>query len=59
MMGSANVVDLDAHPQHKITFTKPLLVGETEISQAQYKKVMNLSNPSSVKDDANPVEQLT
>ncbi|OGU57304.1 MAG: hypothetical protein A2X64_06220 [Ignavibacteria bacterium GWF2_33_9] len=59
MMGSANIIDLDAYPQHKVTFTKPLLVGETEISQAQYKKVMNLSNPSSIKDDGNPVEQLT
>ncbi|OGU57305.1 MAG: hypothetical protein A2X64_06225 [Ignavibacteria bacterium GWF2_33_9] len=58
MMGSPNSEDGDAYPQHKVTFTKPLLVGKTEISQAQYKKVMNSLNPSYVVDDDNPVEQV-
>jgi formylglycine-generating enzyme required for sulfatase activity len=49
----------DCYPQHQVTLTKAILVGITEVTQAQYKKVMDLSNPSSIKDDANPVEQLT
>lgn len=59
MMGHSNPLMEDAYPQHKVTFTKPLLVAKTEISQAQYKKVMNQLNPSRILDDNNPVEQLT
>ncbi len=49
----------DCSPQHKVTLTKDFYVSETEITQAQYKKVMNLSNPSKDVDDKNPVEQVT
>lgn len=58
MMGHPNPLKEDAYPEHKVTFTKPLLVAKTEITQAQYKKVMNQLNPSVVKDDNNPVEQI-
>lgn len=59
MMGSSNPNAGDSYPQHKVTLTKPILVGKTEVTQAQYKKVMNQLNPSRIKDDNNPVEQLT
>jgi formylglycine-generating enzyme required for sulfatase activity len=58
MMGHPDPLKEDAYPQHKVTFTKPLLVAKTEITQAQYKKIMNQLNPSQVVDDNNPVEQL-
>ncbi|MEN6295141.1 MAG: IPT/TIG domain-containing protein [Chloroherpetonaceae bacterium] len=49
----------DCYPKHQVTISKNFYVSKTEISQAQYKKVMNQSNPSSIKDDDNPVERLT
>jgi formylglycine-generating enzyme required for sulfatase activity len=49
----------DAFPSHRVYLTNALQVAKTEISQAQYKKVMSQSNPSAIKDDNNPVEQLT
>jgi formylglycine-generating enzyme required for sulfatase activity len=59
MMGSSSVQDQDAYPSHKITFTKPLMVGKYEVSQSAYRKVMSQANPSRIKDDNNPVEQVT
>lgn len=59
MMGSADSKDEDAYPQIKVTITKNFYVSETEITQAQYKKVMNLKNPSKVVGDDYPVEQVT
>ncbi|MCE5305639.1 SUMF1/EgtB/PvdO family nonheme iron enzyme, partial [bacterium] len=49
----------DCYPKHQVTISKNFYVSKTEISQVQYKKVMNQSNPSSIKDDKNPVERLT
>lgn len=59
MMGSSDPKAGDSYPQHKVTLSKTILVGKTEVTQAQYKKVMNQLNPSRIKDDNNPVEQLT
>jgi formylglycine-generating enzyme required for sulfatase activity len=59
LMGHPDPLKDDAYPQHKVTFTKPLLVAKTEINQSQYKKVMNQLNPSRYVDNDNPVEQLT
>ena len=49
----------DCYPQRNVTLTKDFYVSETEVTQTQYKKVMNLSNPSKDIDDQNPVEQVT
>lgn len=59
LMGNSDPASGDAYPQHKVIFTKSLLVSKTEITQAQYKKVMNYKNPSRILDDKNPVEQVT
>lgn len=59
MMGSSDPKDGDAYPQMKVTISKDFYVSETEITQAQYKKVMNQKNPSRVQGDDYPVEQVT
>jgi len=59
MMGSADPKDGDAYPQMKVTISKDFYVSETEITQAQYKKVMNQKNPSRIQGDDYPVEQVT
>lgn len=59
MMGSDDPKDGDAYPQMKVTISKDFYVSETEITQAQYKKVMNQKNPSKVMGDDYPVEQVT
>jgi len=41
--------------QHKVTLTKDFYIGETEVTQAQWKKVMG-NNPSDFKGDNRPVE---
>lgn len=58
MMGSSDPKDGDAYPQMKVTISKNFYVSETEITQAQYKKVMNQKNPSKVVGDDYPVEQV-
>ena len=59
MMGSSDEKDGDAFPQMKVTISKNFYVSETEITQTQYKKVMNQKNPSKVVGDDYPVEQVT
>ncbi len=59
MMGSSDPKDGDAYPQMKVTISKDFYVSETEITQAQYKKVMNQKNPSRIQGDDYPVEQVT
>lgn len=59
LMGNPDPQAGDSYPQHKVNITKPFLVGKYEVTQAQFKKVMNQLNPSRIKDDKNPVEQLT
>lgn len=58
MMGSSDSKDGDAYPQMKVTITKNFYVSASEITQAQYKKVMNQKNPSKVEGDDYPVEQV-
>lgn len=58
MMGSSDSKDGDAYPQMKVTISKNFYVSQTEITQAQYKKVMNQKNPSKVVGDDYPVEQV-
>lgn len=33
----------DEHPQHKVTLTRPLLIGRTEVTRRQYKEIMGIS----------------
>ncbi|MFA4987483.1 MAG: SUMF1/EgtB/PvdO family nonheme iron enzyme, partial [Candidatus Brocadiia bacterium] len=54
MMGSEKGEN-DEMPVHKVTITKPFLMGETEVTQAQYRAVMNAS-PGNLKGDDLPVE---
>ena len=50
--------DSDAKPAHKVTITKDFYIGQTEVTQALWKAVMG-SNPSDIKGDNLPVEQVT
>jgi formylglycine-generating enzyme required for sulfatase activity len=47
----------DEYPQHKVILTKGFWMAETEVTQAQYKAIMN-TNPSRFKGDNNPVEKV-
>ena len=65
MMGSENG-DSDEKPVHQVTLTKPYYLGETEVTQAQWRAVMHgekstdnsrdLTNPSHFQGDNRPVE---
>jgi len=49
----------DERPQHQVTFTRPLLVEATEVTQFEYNAIMN-SRPSSHHDcDDCPVEMIS
>jgi len=43
---------------HKVTLTKPFLLGQHEVTQEQYEKVMG-TNPSKFKGKQNPVEGVS
>lgn len=45
-------------PQLEVTLTKPIWIGVTEVTQAQY-RVVTGSNPSSVQGDALPVHDVS
>ena len=45
-------------PARTVTITKPLLIGKTEVTQKQWKDVMNGKNPSAFKGDNLPVESV-
>lgn len=57
MMGS-NDGDDDEKPVHQVTLTKGFWMAETEVTQAQWKSVMEY-NPSEHKGDNLPVESVT
>ncbi|MDR2964525.1 MAG: formylglycine-generating enzyme family protein [Treponema sp.] len=44
--------------QHSVTLTKGYYMGVYQVTQAQYKAVMNGSNPSYFKGDSRPVESV-
>lgn len=44
--------------QHAVAITKPFYIGVFEVTQKQYKNVMNNVNPSNYKDDYHPVEKV-
>jgi formylglycine-generating enzyme required for sulfatase activity len=48
----------DEGPQHEVTISKPLYMGATEVTQAQYEAVMG-TNPSKFKGPTNPVEMVS
>ena len=45
--------------QHAVAITRPFYIGVFEITQKQYKNVMNNADPSKYKGDCRPVEQVT
>jgi formylglycine-generating enzyme required for sulfatase activity len=45
-------------PQHRVTIGKPFAVGKYEVTQAEWRSVMN-TNPSRFKGDRNPVERTS
>jgi len=45
-------------PRHRVVIGKPFYMGVTEVTQAQYERVMG-RNPSKVKSPGNPVEEVT
>ena len=57
MMGSENG-ESDEKPVHRVTLTKPYYLGETEVTQAQWRAVMG-NNPSYFQGDDRPVEQVS
>ncbi len=60
-MGDDNNSEFDNKPAHKVTFPKAFLMSETEITQKQWKTMMDNSNPSHQPDtgDLKPVQQVT
>ncbi len=46
-------------PAHNVTISNDFYISKSEISQEQFKYIMDQSNPSKIKNDKNPVEQLT
>ena len=44
--------------EHQVTLTKPYYLGETEVTQAQWRAVMG-NNPSRFQGDSRPVEQVS
>ncbi|MFA4987330.1 MAG: SUMF1/EgtB/PvdO family nonheme iron enzyme [Candidatus Brocadiia bacterium] len=57
LMGSLNG-EPDEKIVHRVNITKPFLIGETEVTQAQYRAVMK-ANPSCYKGDNLPVDQAS
>ena len=58
MMGSENGGDSDEKTVHRVTLTKPYYLGETEVTQAQWRAVMG-NNPSLFQGDSRPVEKVS
>lgn len=54
----ATTGNLDETPEHSVTLSEPFWLARTEVTQAQYRKIMN-HNPSDFKDDLNPVEKVS
>jgi formylglycine-generating enzyme required for sulfatase activity/tRNA A-37 threonylcarbamoyl transferase component Bud32 len=48
----------DESPQHRVTLSKGFWMGKTEVTQAQWERVMG-SNPSNFKGDTLPVETVS
>ena len=57
MMGSENW-GADEKPVHQVTLTQAYYLGETEVTQAQWRAVMG-NNPSYFKGDDRPVEKVS
>ena len=57
MMGSENG-ESDEKPVHRVTLTQAYYLGETEVTQAQWRAVMG-NNPSRFQRDSRPVEQVS
>jgi formylglycine-generating enzyme required for sulfatase activity len=61
MMGSPSSESLrgrDEGPQHRVKISKGFYIGQTEVTQAQYRAVMG-TNPSHFQGDNNPVENVS
>jgi formylglycine-generating enzyme required for sulfatase activity/serine/threonine protein kinase len=58
MMGSEDG-DADEKPVHEVRITKPFYIGVTEVTNAQWKAVMEADPPSRWKEDNRPVEQVS
>jgi formylglycine-generating enzyme required for sulfatase activity len=48
----------DEGPQHKVKISKSFYIGQTEVTQEQYRAVMG-TNPSHFQGDKNPVEHVS
>ncbi|HEX3044189.1 MAG TPA: formylglycine-generating enzyme family protein [Bacillota bacterium] len=58
-MGSdPNLGDSDETPPHQVTLTHPFYLGQTEVTQAQWRQIMG-SNPSTFKDPKLPVDSVS
>ena len=58
LMGSTRVEDPPSQPQHKVTVDRPFWIGKYELTQAQWKSIID-TNPSRFKGDNLPVESVT
>ena len=57
-MGSGDG-EKDDRPEHRVTITKPFCLGVTEVTNAQWKRVMGEAPPSKWPDDDKPVTNVT
>jgi formylglycine-generating enzyme required for sulfatase activity/serine/threonine protein kinase len=58
MMGS-EAGEADEKPVHEVRITKPFYLGVTEVTNAQWRRVMGGEPPSKWKDDERPVETVS
>ena len=49
----------DEKPPHTVKITKGFWIGQTEVTQAAYEKVLRKGNPSDLKGKENPVENVS
>jgi len=57
--GVWTAMDAVEQPSREVRLTRPFLLSKTEVTQAQWKALMNGANPSAFKGDTLPVENIS
>ncbi|MGE5479711.1 MAG: IPT/TIG domain-containing protein [Chloroflexota bacterium] len=58
-MGNPDEGGFDDYPTNQVTISRSFYMSKFEVTQEEYKKIMNGSNPSRVKSDKAPVDGVT